>query len=128
MAKFDAKKEEKKVIKSEPTVSKEAETPKASIVKTPKVVADFSGDQKVVPSFKAKTLAVKYSEESLPDRVSQFNREVLGGRFTQRNTLVEKAMMQLGGDVKEITGLNINEVAFEISGVRVPSEGFYMIR
>lgn len=139
MAKFNHKKAgkpvtipEKETLKTDVQAEKlTMPTPKGSIVKTPKIVADLSGsvtDKKPVVSFRAQLSAAKYSPETLEQRISQFNREVLSSRFVQRSMLVEKAMELLGGEIKELTGANINEVAFEISGIRVPSEGFYMIR
>ena len=104
------------------------EKPK-STTKTPKVVEVIPDSNGVVVSFNSKSASAptKQPEGSVADRASRFNRMALANNRINRNTLVNFAYEMLGSDITITKGQSDREIAFEIEGVRLPSQGFYFV-
>lgn len=121
------KTEEKPVVAPAPELKK-AETPAKpkAITKVPKVVEIIESEQPIV-SVSAKKESI-YEGLEMSERIQKFNRFAVGTPWKSRQPLEALAQEFLGEKVISLTGLNPYEVAFEIEGIRVPDQGFYMIR
>ena len=102
------------------------EKPK-STTKTPKVVEVISetNSKDTVVSFNSKSAPVSpVVAGSISERVQRFNSMVLRAGRIPRASIEELARTYLG-DCAIFKGASAREIAFEIEGVRVPSEGYY---
>lgn len=122
----------KEHLTNESAVTLEKPKKPTSLTKTPRVVEVISdsNSNKSVVSFSSKSAPIiRAPEGSVSDRAARFNRLALSNnRIATRSTMEALASELLGGDLIVLKGANNNEIAFEIEGVRLPSDGYYFTK